>query len=353
MLNFSGGKNRDPPGTPERKFHLRILSVGEVLWDVFETKEILGGAPLNFSASAKRLGNAVALLTAVGADTRGSLAMTTMRELGVSSDLVQTVSQAGTGTAIVTTDSAGNATFSIQRPAAFDFVDLNDATLTRIRQFHPDWIYYGTLAQTAELQTAGLQTAGLQTAELQTGGRAEQRLLHLLSANPEARCFYDINLREGHWNLELVERLSRLASIVKMNEAEAEKLFELTQSGKTFSMPAFCEFWVSTYGGKTLCITLGGEGCAVWQEGVFQTFSGFPVTVADTVGAGDAFAAAFLHGHQNGWSIERTATFANAMGALVASRPGATPAWTIQECTQLIEQSPGSRSNRGQQEAGS
>jgi fructokinase len=57
-------------------------------------------------------------------------------------------------------------------------------------------------------------------------------------------------------------------------------------------------------------------------------YPGFPVAVADTVGAGDAFAAAFLHGLQLGWPIERITRFANALGALVASRPGATPAWT-------------------------
>jgi fructokinase len=52
------------------------------------------------------------------------------------------------------------------------------------------------------------------------------------------------------------------------------------------------------------------------------------------VGAGDAFSAAFLHGHQIGWPIERTATFANALGAIVASRAGATPIWTTDECLQ-------------------
>jgi len=54
------------------------------------------------------------------------------------------------------------------------------------------------------------------------------------------------------------------------------------------------------------------------------------------VGAGDAFAAAFLHGNIEHWQIARQACFANALGALVASRAGATPAWTVEECLQLI-----------------
>jgi len=60
--------------------------------------------------------------------------------------------------------------------------------------------------------------------------------------------------------------------------------------------------------------------------------------VADTVGAGDAFAAGLLHGLQQGWTAERTADFANRLGAVVASRPGAIPAWTLQDVLGMTPQ---------------
>jgi len=299
-----------------KDFILRILSVGEILWDVFEEGEFLGGAPLNFAVSAQRLGNTVSLLTAVGADALGSLATNSMRNVGISTELVQTTSSVGTGTAIVTTDASGSATFTIHRPAAFDFVALDESLMSEIYRLRPDWICFGTLAHTTK--------------------EAEQRLKHLLDANPCARRFYDINLRDGHWNLDLVQRLSRLASIVKLNETEAERLFELLDSPLPFSIEAFCRSWSSTHGCEIICVTLGSKGCAVWQDGQVRIFAGFPVNVVDTVGAGDAFSAAFLHGHQIGWPIEKTTTFANALGAIVASRAGATPIWTIDECMQLM-----------------
>ncbi len=59
--------------------------------------------------------------------------------------------------------------------------------------------------------------------------------------------------------------------------------------------------------------------------------AGYPVEVADTVGAGDAFAAAFLHGLINRWDLAEIARFSNRVGALVASRPGAIPDWTPAE----------------------
>jgi fructokinase len=62
---------------------------------------------------------------------------------------------------------------------------------------------------------------------------------------------------------------------------------------------------------------------------------GFPVEVHDTIGAGDAFSAAFAHGLVSGWAPGKIGDFANRVGALVASRPGAIPSWTIEEATSL------------------
>jgi fructokinase len=300
---------------------LQILAIGEILWDVFDRADFLGGAPLNFSAAAQRLGNPVALVTAVGEDPRGHRAIDAMKALGLSTDFVQLLPGKVTGTAQVTTDRAGNASYFIQRPAAFDGLVLNDAHLAAFERLHPEWVYFGTLAQT---------------------NKPTEEILHrILQRLPGVKCFYDMNLREGHWNLPLVERLSALASIVKLNETEAETLFRLTQTSEEFSLERFCRYWSSTYSVETICVTLGSEGCAVFSEDTFQRFAGFTVIVVDTVGAGDAFAAAFLHGYELQWPRARTAAFANALGALVASRAGATPAWTVDECQQLIAEQRG------------
>ncbi len=296
---------------------MHIVSIGEVLWDVIGDQEYLGGAPLNFSVSSQRLGHQVVLITAVGDDRRGELAVSRIQQLGLPADLIRVVEGCATGAAMVSTDRAGNATFVIDRPAAFDFIEIDGPALRRIQKMRPDWIYFGTLAQTT--------------------ARNEDSLHRLISALPEARRFYDINLREGHWNLPLVLRLSRLASIVKLNEGEAELLFHRFCPDKVFSVEKFCENWSREVGAKTICVTLGERGCALWIEGAFRTYPGFVARVEDTVGAGDAFSAALLHGLELGWPTERTAGFANAVGAVVASRAGATPPWTVDECLTLAD----------------
>lgn len=295
---------------------MRIVSIGEVLFDVIGEQEFLGGAPLNFSAAAQRLGNTVTLLSAVGGDARGAKALNAMRELGLTTAFVQSLSACPTGTAIAVTDAAGNASYVIDRPAAFDCVQADAGLLGRLAATQPEWVYFGTLAHTRP--------------------EAESMLLQLLRSLPSARCFYDINLRTGHWNLPLVQRLSRLTTVLKLNESEAELLFHLTFGSKEFSLHEFCRSWSASYGTHTICVTLGSKGCAVFSNGVLRQFAGVSVKVVDTVGAGDAFAAAFLHGLHLGWPMEKIAAFANALGALVASRRGATPAWTLHECLQLM-----------------
>jgi fructokinase len=59
------------------------------------------------------------------------------------------------------------------------------------------------------------------------------------------------------------------------------------------------------------------------------------IELADAVGAGDAFAAAFLHGLEQGWQAEKIGAFANRVGALVASRAGAIPRWRAEEAWAL------------------
>ena len=294
---------------------MRIVSIGEVLWDVLGESEFLGGAPLNFSAHSHRLGSAVALVSAVGEDTRGQRTLSAIESLGLCTDFITTTSKGPTGIASVVIEASGNVAFTFNRPCAYDLVEVDDTLLSAISSFSPNWIYFGTLAQ--------------------TDVASERRLQRVLETCPSARRFYDMNLRTGHWNLPLIERLSHAATVLKLNEEEAEQLFKAVQPSAYFTLETFCRIWAEKYKLETICVTLGGRGCAVFMSGHFEIFPGHPVTVADTVGAGDAFAAAFLHGLELGWPPERTACFANGLGALVASRNGATPEWTTDELDAL------------------
>ncbi len=299
---------------------MRIVSVGEILWDVLGGREYVGGAPLNFAAHARQLGHEVFLLSAVGDDDRGRQALGALRERGISTEFVQVLRGRDTGMAEVELDTDGKPRFRIVRPAAYDFVELTPARLQHITELQPDWIYFGTLYHMS--------------------GQALASTLNLLEAVPIARRFYDVNLREGNWRLGLVEQLSAQANVVKLSDSEAEFLDASINAGEEApSVEHFCRRWSGQYGCETLCVTFGERGCAIFKDGVYCEIPGFKVEVVDTVGAGDAFSAAFLHGMEQGWDAHLTGSFANAVGALVASRPGATPEWRVEECRSMLGRS--------------
>ena len=298
---------------------MRIVSVGEILWDVIGENEYLGGAPLNFAAHSQKLGHEVFPLSGVGDDARGHKALDLLKARGMSTEFIQVLADKPTGTAEVELDMQGKPTFRIMRPVAYDCVDLTDDELKRIAKLKPDWIYLGTLYHTSP----------------QALGSTKK----LLKAVPKAKRFYDVNLREGHWNLATIETLSALATVTKLSDGEAESLDASVDAseGPGHSIENFCRRWCERFGCKTMCVTFGERGCAILKDGEYSQASGFRVDVADTVGAGDAFSAAFVHGLSQGWSSKRIAECANAVGALVASRAGAIPHWTIAEAHELIK----------------
>jgi fructokinase len=237
-----------------------------------------------------------------------------MQSLGLRTDFVDRVSTAPTGTVSVSVTAEGQPDYTIFRPAAYDFVALDENRLKALASFEPEWIYFGTLQQTS--------------ANARTATRA------LLAACPHARRFYDLNLRKDSYTPELVMRLLQSADVLKLNEEEVTKLTEISEipSG---SLEHFCASHAKRFGLQTICVTLGADGCAVFTDGKLVRRQGYQVRVADAVGAGDAFAAAFVHGVSNGWSTAQVAEFANSVGALVASRTGPIPDWTEQEAETL------------------
>ena len=109
---------------------MKIVSVGEVLWDILPSTEHLGGAPFNFAWHAHNLGHEVCLVSAVGNDDRGRRVLELMDQAGLSTSFVRRISDHPTGTVTVAMDSLGLPHYTIHRPAAM--TSLLSAQLTLI-----------------------------------------------------------------------------------------------------------------------------------------------------------------------------------------------------------------------------
>jgi len=290
-----------------------VVVLGEVLWDLFDHSRRLGGAPLNFGVHARRLGHPVTLISSLGVDEPGEQAAEMIASLDLDTRFLQKTSRFPTGTAQVQIEHSGVTQFTIQRPAAYDAVDLPADDLELLQQDAHGWFYYGTLFASTD--------------------QGKNVLHQVLRALRRASKFYDLNLRPGFDSPELVGELLRSADVVKFNEEELQRVHEF--SGLPLNVEAFCREGSARYGWQAVGVTLGDRGCAILGGGHYVEAAGHPVNVVDTVGAGDAFAAAFMHGLSLNWPAAEIASFANRVGALVASRHGAIPDWTLEEAVNL------------------
>ena len=293
---------------------MKVISVGEVLWDILPQAEHLGGAPFNFALHAHNLRHDVCFVSAVGNDLRGQRALTQMEEEGLSTRFVHRISSHPTGTVSVSIDVTDGPQYQIHRPAAYDFPALAPAELDALLTPLPDWIYFGTLQQMST--------------------QAHHLTTQLLDAAPAAKRFYDVNLRIDSYTPELIRSLAMQAHVLKLNEQELPVIQEI--SGITgSSMEQFCRNYARTFHLDAVCVTQGPNGCALLLGEEFLESPGFRIQIADAIGAGDAFSAALIHGLNAAWPAQKIADFANRVGALVASRPGGTPKWTIEEAIAL------------------
>ena len=286
-----------------------ILCVGEILWDALPDGLFLGGAPFNVACHLQALGQEVAFVSRVGDDRLGLEALRRMRARSLGTDLMQIDDSLPTGFVQVALGGTGEPDYEILEPAAWDAITFTDTVGQHAE--HADALVYGSLAQRAL-----------------TSRQTIQRL-----CEAEVLRVFDINLRPPFIDQAVVERSLEAADVAKFNDDELRYLQDW------FGLPDDTEAAVADLAGafdcRALCVTCGGEGAWLWLDGSSWHHPSYAVEVADTVGAGDSFLAALLTGLLAGRRGDAILDLANRLGAYVASRPGAIPAYEFDGLDQI------------------
>jgi fructokinase len=283
---------------------MKALSFGEVLWDVIEGEEHLGGAPFNLAAHLARCGDEAYALTCVGDDPRGARVMAEMAALGVSDAYARIDPERPTGWVTVDLSEAGQPSYTIHEDVAWDHIVLPTELEATLCGEDFDVLCFGSLAQRCEGSAATLH-----------------RILDLL---PETKKFFDVNLRQHYYSKACISTSLSHTDILKLNDDEVGVLGPLLFD-KSLSETAFSARASEAYALEIVLITRGAKGCGLYYDGALTDVPGEAVTIADTVGAGDAFSAAFLHKYLNDADPITAAQTANHLGAYVASQRGAIP----------------------------
>lgn len=278
----------------------KFCCFGEVLFDVLPEKKVIGGAALNVAVWLHRLGNHVNMISRVGQDENGKVLLDFIWNQGLTTRYIGTDAQLPTSTVSVHLDEKGSATYTIEKPVAWDAIpfskDLEKAASTA------DVLVYNSLTLRSET--------------------SRETLFKLL----ETAAFkaLDVNLRPPHYTPELLKALMQQADLIKFNEDEIIEIsgyLDLTVTDLEETAMQVSEK-TST---PSVCVTLGGDGVLFYHQKQFYRFGGYPAKVKDTVGTGDAFLAALLSGLQHNADIMQVLKQACALGAAVASEEGALP----------------------------
>lgn len=293
-----------------------ILAYGELLWDLLPTGKALGGATTNFIFRVNLFGDNGFLISRLGNDEDGQEAREKLTELGLAVHHIQTDPKLPTGTVPVVLNEQGVPEFTIIQNVAYDHIVLTGDMFHLVAR--ADCIYFGTLCQRM--------------------GQSRNTLYTLLKEAPQAVKFLDINLRKNCYSVQSVTESLKAADILKINEEELLVLKGMAGLPGA-SLQELAQEVITRFQLKLALVTLGERGAfTLLNTGQYFYDPGYRVKVIDTVGAGDACSAGFMHYYLNQHSPEESLKFGNATGALVAASKGGTQIITKEDVIRLMNE---------------
>lgn len=280
-----------------------VVGMGEALWDVLPEGKKIGGAPANFAYHVSQFGLPSCVVSAIGDDALGKEIIENFTSKGLD-QLIAEVPYP-TGTVQVEIDQTGIPLYDIKENVAWDnipYTEHLDALAKRTKA-----VCFGSLAQRNVV--------------------SRETINHFLDTMPkddDSLIVFDVNLRQGFYNKEILCKSMQNCNILKINDEE------LITVSRMFGYPGIdlqdkCWILLEKYNLKMLILTCGINGSYVFTPGNVSFQPTPKVEVADTVGAGDSFTAAFIASILKGKSVTEAHTIAVKTSAFVCTQKGAMP----------------------------
>lgn len=280
-----------------------VVGMGEALWDVLPEGKKIGGAPANFAYHVSQFGLPSCVVSAIGDDALGKEIIENFTSKGLDQLIAEVPFP--TGTVQVEIDQTGIPLYDIKENVAWDnipYTEHLDALAKRTKA-----VCFGSLAQRNVV--------------------SRETINHFLDTMPkddDSLIVFDVNLRQGFYNKEILCKSMQNCNILKINDEE------LITVSRMFGYPGIdlqdkCWILLGKYNLKMLILTCGINGSYVFTPGNVSFQPTPKVEVADTVGAGDSFTAAFIASILKGKSVTEAHSIAVKTSAYVCTQKGAMP----------------------------
>lgn len=280
-----------------------VVGMGEALWDVLPEGKKIGGAPANFAYHVSQFGLPSFVVSSVGDDPLGNEILENFTSKGLNY-IIDKVPYP-TGTVQVELDQNGVPVYDIKENVAWDNIPSTEPLLELARRTKA--VCFGSLAQRNVVSRNTINT-----------------FLDAMPKTEDSLVVFDVNLRQGFYNKEILCNSMNRCNILKINDEE------LVTVSRMFGYPGIdlqdkCWILIGKYNLKMLILTCGINGSYVFTPGKVSFRPTPTVEVADTVGAGDSFTAAFISSILQGKSVDEAHTIAVNTSAFVCTRKGAMP----------------------------
>lgn len=289
-----------------------ITGLGEILWDLLPEGKQLGGAPANFVYHIQQLGFQGYMVSSVGEDRLGYEVLESLDKRGLDSKYIFRSQDYPTGQVEVELDEDGNPEYNIIENVAWDYIPYSEK-LDELAH-NSSAVCFGSLAQRSSQSRATIQK---------------------ILQNTSAKCIriFDVNLRQNYYSLELIEDNLALASILKLNQEELQKITDMFSiNGKEKGQ---MRKLISRFDLDMIALTKGGQGSFLVTSQESSFLEPLDTKVKDTVGAGDSFTAGLVFSLLQGFPLEKCHQNANRLASFVCSQDGAMPSLPEKLLTQI------------------
>jgi len=277
----------------------QVVCFGEVLFDIFPSGAVPGGAPMNVAYHLHKQRKNPAIITKIGIDDEGQQLVNFFSSRGLCTEYFQVDYVYETGKVYARLNDHNEAVYDIVMPVAWDYIQWEDGLKQVVEE--ATFFVFGSLAARNRVSRDTL----FRCLEI-----AKTKVL-------------DINLRAPHFSKRTVEELMRKTDLLKLNVAELELITGWFSDYE--SVEDRMKFIGDKFSLTGVAVTMGGDGAVLYMDGAFVRHEGISVDVVDTVGCGDAFLAGLLSKLTEDATPEEALAYASRLGALIATQRGACP----------------------------
>ena len=183
---------------------MKIVSIGEVLFDYYQDEKVIGGAPFNFFYHIYKLTSSAEFISRIGNDENGISIINFLKKNNIATNYLQFDEKYPTGIVNIKVDENGNPAFDIIPKCAYDFIDMNPK-ISKLIESDASLLYFGTLAQRSTVSRKTIQSI----------------------LGKSIKFFCDINLRANYYTKEILTECFKKVNVLKLNIDELKIVSEL------------------------------------------------------------------------------------------------------------------------------